>query len=379
MKKLLHRVWAEINTDALAGNLALIKSASPGKDIMAVVKANAYGHGVSIVVPELFRLGVRRFAVSNIEEALELRELLPAEAFTETEILIFGYCDEEWFGELLDAGLIQTVGSVGFATALSDFALSKGKRARVHIKANTGMTRIGVDSPEELEEIMALPGLSVEGVYTHFSSSDSLLPEDMAFTEEQERKLREIAAPAEKTGIPIYSQNSGGILYHGGLSGGIVRAGIILYGCKPNSAEEIPEGFRPVMTLKSRVCQIKKIPPGTPVSYGRTFVSQHDMTVAVIPTGYADGYSRALSNLGAVYINGKRCPIIGRVCMDQMIADVTGTGVCAGDIAVLYSDSIPEIMTDAVADKIGTIGYELLCAVGARVPRVRTGYSGTQN
>ncbi len=365
MKKLLHRVWAEIDLDALGRNLEQIRLLAPGKDVMAVVKANAYGHGVELVAPELFRKGVRRFAVSNIEEALTLRELLP-----KAEILIFGYCDEEWFGDLLEADLIQTAGSVDFARSLSDYAVRAGTRARIHIKVNTGMTRVGVDTPEEVERNLALPGLRAEGVYTHFASADSLLPEDMEYTLRQERLLRETAAAAERQGIPVYSQNSGGILYHRDFQGPIVRAGIILYGCMPNTAEKMPDGFTPVMTLKSQVCQLKSVPAGTTLSYGRTYTAQHDMTAAVIPAGYADGYPRALSNRGAVYINGSRCPICGRVCMDQMIVDVTGISVSVGDTAVLYSGAIPEITADAAADSAGTIGYELLCAVGARVPRV---------
>lgn len=365
MKKLYHRVWAEINLDALGKNLETIRACAPDRRVMAVVKANAYGHGVSIVAPELFRLGVRDFAVSNLEEALELRAILP-----NAEILIFGYCDEEWFGELLGANLIQTVGSVPFARALSAYAAARNAKARVHIKVNTGMARVGIDTAEELEQILALSGLKTEGIYTHFSSADSLLPEDVAYTDGQEQRLRETAEAARRAGIPIYSQNSGGILYHGDYTGEWVRSGIITYGCKPNTAEALPTGFTPILTLKSRVCQVKTLPEGTAVSYGRTYTTSRVTEAAVIPAGYADGYSRALSNRGAVYIHGERCPILGRVCMDQMIVDVTGKNVSVGDTAVLYSDTVPEIMTDAIADSLGTIGYELLCAVGARVPRV---------
>lgn len=362
MKKLLHRVWAEINLDALGQNLGTIRRLAPDRRVMAVVKANAYGHGVSIVAPELFRLGVRDFAVSNLEEALELRALLPS-----AEILIFGYSDAEWFGELLGGNFIQTVGSVPFAKELSDFAVSRRGRARVHIKADTGMARVGIGSGEELAEILSLPGLSAEGIYTHFSAADSLAPDDLTYTQKQQEKL---LALAEKSGLPYYSQNSGGILYHGGFGGKWVRSGIITYGCKPNIAEDVPDGFTPILTLKSRVCQVKELPAGTAVSYGRTYVTDRPVTAAVIPAGYADGYSRALSNRGAVYIGGERCPILGRVCMDQTVVDTTGKNVRVGDTAVLYSDTIPEIKTDAVADLLGTIGYELLCAVGARVPRV---------
>lgn len=365
MKKLLHRAWAEINLDALDANAEAIRAAAPGKTIMAVVKANAYGHGIRIAASELFRIGIKHFAVSCMSEALELREILP-----EAEILIFGYCDEEQFCELVAHNLIQTVGETGFAKSLSDYALENGVRIRVHIKANTGMTRIGIDTPEELSEILALPGLSAEGVYTHFSCADSTAPDDFEYTCGQQRQLNKIGEKAKKAGIPVYSQNSGGILYHSDFGGEIVRSGIITYGCMPNISEKLPIPLTPVMRLRARVCQLKDIPAGVPVSYGRTFVSEAPMRLAVIPIGYADGYSRALSGKGAVYVNGQRCPICGRICMDQTIVDVTGKNISVGDIAEIYSDSIPEIMVDNIADSLGTIGYELLCRVSARIPRI---------
>ncbi len=365
MKKLLHRVWAEINLDALEQNIANIRKYTGGKRIMAVVKANAYGHGVGLVAPELYRLGITCFSVSNIGEARELRELLP-----KADILVFGGCEAEWFSYITDLNLIQTVGDMEFARELSDWAVENNRKIRVHIKADTGMSRIGIETAEDAEKIMSLPALSVEGVYTHFACSDSLDESDTAFTDGQEQKLREIAAEAVRKGISVYSQNSGGILYHPDFKGEIVRSGIITYGCMPSTAEKLPFPLIPVMTLKSQVCQVKTIPAGRSVGYGRTYVTDKETEIAVIPVGYADGYSRRLSGIGAVYINGKRCPILGRVCMDQMMVDVTGTEVKTGDTAVLYSDTISEITVDTIADRIDTIGYELLCAVGARVPRV---------
>lgn len=365
MKKLLHRVWAEISLDALEQNIKNIKEYTCGKEIMAVVKANAYGHGVGLVAPELYRLGITRFSVSNIGEARELRDLLP-----EAEILVFGGCEAEWFGYITGLNLIQTVGDTDFAEELSAWAVKNNKTVRIHIKADTGMSRIGIETADEIDRIMSLPGLSAEGVYTHFACSDSLEPSDMEFTAEQEGMLRRIAYAAAEKNIPVYSQNSGGILYHPDFKGGIVRSGIITYGCMPSTSEKLPFPLTPVLTLKSQVCQVKKIPAGRSVGYGRTYVTENETEIAVIPVGYADGYSRRLSGVGAVYINGKRCPILGRVCMDQMMVDVTGAEVKTGDTAVLYSDAISEITVDAIADKIGTIGYELLCAVGARVPRI---------
>jgi len=365
MKKLLHRVWAEINLDSLDKNIDEIRKFAPDKELMAVVKANAYGHGVGLIAPELYSKGINRFCVSNIGEAKELREILP-----KAEILIFGSAEEEWFEDIVRLNLIQTVGNTDLSRALSCWADANGVKIRTHIKVDTGMSRIGIETAEEIEEIMSLTGLSVEGVYTHFASADSLNETDIAFTEEQENLLRKISEKAIEKNIPVYSQNSGGILYHPEYKGEIIRSGIITYGCMPNTAEKMPISLTPVLTLKSQVCQVKRIPAGRTVGYGRVYAAEKDMEIAVIPVGYADGYSRRLSEIGAVYINGNRCPIRGRVCMDQMMVDVTGTGVKSGDTAVLYSDTIPEITVDAIADKIGTIGYELLCAVGARVPRI---------
>ena len=365
MKKLLHRVWAEINLDSLDKNIDEIMKFAPNKEIMAVVKANAYGHGVGLIAPELYSKGIKRFCVSNIGEAKELREILP-----KAEILIFGSAEEEWFEDIVKLNLIQTIGDTELSRALSSWASVRNVKIRTHIKVDTGMSRIGVETAEEIEEIMSMSGLTVEGIYTHFASSDSLNDADICFTESQESLLREISKKAIEKNIPVYSQNSGGILYHPEYKGEIIRSGIITYGCMPNTAEKLPISLTPVLTLKSQVCQVKRIPAGRTIGYGRVYTVPKDTEIAVIPVGYADGYSRRLSEIGAVYINGVRCPIRGRVCMDQMMVDVTGADVKSGDTAVLYSDTIPEITVDAIADKIGTIGYELLCAVGARVPRI---------
>ncbi|MBQ8843048.1 MAG: alanine racemase, partial [Ruminiclostridium sp.] len=177
MKKLLHRVWAEINLDALGNNIREIKEYTKNKDIMAVVKANAYGHGVGLIAPELFRLGINKFCVSNMGEAKELRDLLP-----KADILIFGGNEEEWFSDIVNLNLIQTVGDTEFAKTLSDFAVKNNVTIRVHIKVDTGMSRIGIESKEELQEITALKGLKIEGVYTHFACSDSLCENEIVFT-----------------------------------------------------------------------------------------------------------------------------------------------------------------------------------------------------
>jgi len=365
MEKLLRRVWAEIDLDALDNNIRLIKQCAEGKPVMAVVKADAYGHCAEMVAAELWKEGVRSYAVSNVLEAIDLRRTLP-----EAQIVIFGYCDPEWQEDIIAGDLEQTAANVEHARMISGTGTAKGVKMKVHIKVNTGMNRVGIDTASELREIMDMPGLEVKGVYTHFSVADSADPSDIEYTRIQQRKLNEVAAGAKAAGIPVYSRNSGGILYHGDLGGDMVRSGIITYGCMPNTALAVPIGIRPVMRLRAAVCQLKTVPAGTAVSYGRTFVTSRETVLAVIPAGYADGYSRGLSNKGAVYINGHRAPIVGRVCMDQMMADVTGIPVKVGDAAELYSDTIDEIKVDNIADMLGTIGYELLCLVSKRVPRV---------
>lgn len=359
----LKRTWAEISLDALDSNIAQIKKLIGGKEIMAVVKANAYGHDDKTVCTELSRLGVNYFAVSNIWEAEDLRDILP-----NANIVVFGYTEEPYIDSIIKHDIIHTVGSVEYAKRLSDYALAKNAKIRVHIKVNTGMTRIGIDTEEEMDKILAMEGLKCEGAYTHFAVADSLDESDIEYTDRQESKLLSIA---KNKGLLIHSQNSGGILYHSDYEGDIVRAGVIMYGYMPNTACKVPMKLTPVMSVRSTVCQLKRVPAGTDVSYGRTYTANSEKLLAVIPVGYADGYSRQLSNNGFVGIRGKLAPICGRVCMDQIIVDVTDIeGVTVGDIAEIYSDKFPETTIDNIADKLGTIGYELVCNVGHRVPRV---------
>ena len=359
----LKRTWAEISLDALDSNIAQIKKLIGGKEIMAVVKANAYGHDDKTVCTELSRLGVNYFAVSNIWEAEDLRDILP-----NANIVVFGYTEEPYIDSIIKHDIIHTVGSVEYAKRLSDYALAKNAKIRVHIKVNTGMTRIGIDTEEEMDKILAMEGLKCEGAYTHFAVADSLDESDIEYTDRQESKLLSIA---KNKGLLIHSQNSGGILYHSDYEGDIVRAGVIMYGYMPNTACEVPMKLTPVMSVRSTVCQLKRVPAGTDVSYGRTYTAHSEKLLAVIPVGYADGYSRQLSNNGFVGIRGKLAPICGRVCMDQIIVDATDIeGVTVGDIAEIYSDKFPETTIDNIADKLGTIGYELVCNVGHRVPRV---------
>ena len=363
MKKFLKRAWAEIDLDALEHNFNEIKKLSKGKEILAVVKANAYGHDDKAVCLKLQELGVKYFGVSNLWEGEKLRQ-----HGIKGTILSFGYTDEDYFDELLEYDITQTTGSVQYAKELSDYALSKGIKLPVHIKINTGMTRVGIDSEEELLSVLALPGLDCKAAYTHFAVSDSLDKDDIQYTKKQQEKLLSIA---KGKGLLLHSQNSGGIVYHPDFEGDIVRAGVIMYGHSPNYPLEVPFEMKSVMTVKSIVSQLKTIPAGTQISYGRTFTADKEMTVAVIPIGYADGYFRDFSSKGQMLINGVLCPVVGRVCMDQTIVDVSAvTDIKTGDTVYVYSDKCEQTGIDYNASLIGTIGYELTCAVALRIPRV---------
>lgn len=363
MNRFLKRAWAEIDLDALEHNYNEIKKLAKGKDILAVVKANAYGHDDKAVCLKLQELGVKYYGVSNLWEGEKLRQ----HGITGT-ILTFGYTDEDYFDELLEYGITQTAGSVQYAKQLSDYAVSKGVKLPVHIKVNTGMTRVGIDSQQEMLDILAMPGLDCKAAYTHFAAADSLDPSDVEYTDRQQEKLMKIA---KDKGLLIHSQNSGGIIYHGDFCGDIVRAGVILYGHYPNYPLEVPFDMKSVMTVKSVVSQLKTIPAGTQISYGRTYTAEKEMTVAVIPIGYADGYFRDFSSKGKMLINGVLCNVVGRVCMDQTIVDVSNVpDIKTGDIVYVYSDKCRETSVDYNASLIDTIGYELTCAVALRIPRV---------
>lgn len=362
MEKLLRRTWAEIDLSALEYNYNNIKSYAGGKEVIAVVKADAYGHDDRSIGRKLGKLGVRRFAVSNIWEGIKLRC-----SGIDGEIIIFGYTDEDFFDELVKYSLTQTAGSVEYAQRLSTYALKNKLRLPVHIKVNTGMNRVGIDTREELERIMSLGGLDFIAAYTHFSVADSLDDGDISYTDAQQEKLLSVT---EGKGLMLHSQNSAGIAYHKCFKADAVRAGIVLYGLLPNYPLKVPFDIKNVMTLKSRVQQLKKLSVGAEVSYGRTFRAEHEITAAVVPIGYADGYFRAFSSKGKMLINGKLCPVLGRVCMDQTIVDVTDADVSVGDEVIVYGGQREQTTADHNAALIGTIGYELTCAVSCRVPRV---------
>ncbi len=361
MNTYLKRTWAEINLDNLIFNYNNIKAFSNGKEIIAVVKANAYGHGDITISRELMQLGVRYFAVSNIWEAKRLRN-----ADIKGDILIFSYTDLTDIKN--DSNFIFTVGNVDYAKQLNELAWSLNRQIRVHIKIDSGMSRVGVSSKKELEEIMALEWLKCEGAYTHFAVADSKNTDDIEFTEKQQKRFLNIAG---ESGLHLHSQNSGGITLYSDFIGDFIRPGIILYGQKPSSNIELPIKIKPVLKLKSIISQIKIYNGGEFVSYGRKYEIKKKSKIAVIPVGYADGYPRFLTNKGVVLINGQTAPVVGTICMDLMMVNISHIdNAKVGDEVSLYSDESIKTSLDTIADEIGTISYELLCDIGMRVPRV---------
>ena len=373
--ELLKRVRAEINLDAAEKNLTALRTILGNSKPACVVKADGYGHGDSEIMELYQSMGVDFFCVSNIDEALRLRK-----AGCSGDILILSWSEPE-FSRLLSENNI--IGSVISLKNAREISANASEPVRVHIKLDTGMSRVGIsaDDPEkcaaEIAEIASLPNIRAEGVFTHLASADSLNEEDIRFTAEQKEKFFSAADSAEKLGVKFIHRhclNSAGAIFHSDSRSTLARLGIVLYGLKPDYSLDMPVKLFPVMELKSVVSQIKTIHKGDTVSYGRTYTADGDRVIATIPCGYADGYPRLLSGRNEVLINGMRVKGAGRVCMDQMMADITGLeGISEGDEVTLIGTSGNETITaDDLANIYGTIGYEVICGISRRVPRVYT-------
>ncbi len=352
------RVYAEVDLGAIRHNLNLIKE-KIGKKLLVVIKANAYGHGAGRVAQATKDIA-DYFAVATIEEAISLRE-----DNIKNPILILGYVSPEYFPELVKYDIEQTVFDYESAVLL---AAAGGK---AHIAIDTGMGRIGfVPNEESLETIKAiynLEGIKIEGIFTHFATADE---KDKSFSNEQARIFNEFCNKLESEGVHIplkHASNSAAIIDLPQYSMDMVRSGIISYGLKP-SYDVGDMKLIPALKLKSHVVHVKNVPKGTPISYGRTYVTDSEKIIATIPVGYADGYPRAMSNKGRVMINGCFAPIVGRVCMDQFMVDVTNVpNVRTGDSVSLIDEFIP---ANEIADIEGTINYEIVCKISDRVPRI---------
>lgn len=370
----LKRAWAEVHLDRLKANAENYKKyLKAGTELMCVVKADCYGHG-SVVCSKYLQeeLSVKNFAVSNLNEAIELRE-----GGIDGEILILGYTPPECAGLLSEYGIIQAVIEYDYAAALSDFARSP---VRCHIKLDTGMSRIGLrfetasDYADEIIRISELPNIKTEGIFTHLCVADSETDENREYTKKQISLIKSVRAELLSRDFSLshchFLNTAGGIFCSDGASS-LARLGIILYGLTPNASLALPFEPAPVMELKAVVSQVKTVEKGTFVGYGRTFEATRTTKIATVSAGYADGVPRLLSNRGEVLVKGRRAKIIGRVCMDQFMTDVTGIDVKPGDTVTIFGTSGKERITaDDIAAICGTIGYEIVCGITKRVPRI---------
>ena len=377
--KLLKRTWAEIDLDALCENYQNIKLRAAERGITAVVKADAYGHGAAEIAPTLQSLGCESFAVSNIEEAVRLRDY-----GIKRPILILGYTPPEYADILAKNDITQAVFSYRYAEKLNCAALQKGVSVKCHIKVDTGMGRIGFDcrtdggiesSLPEIAALKDLTGLEINGIFMHFSVADSPEHSDEEFCDSQYEKFSKTVSALKERGMDfkyVHCCNSAAMCLQEPARGNFVRPGNILYGLRPSTDISVGFELKPVMSLKSVVSMVKTIECGDYVSYGRTFRADKKMTVATVAIGYADGYPRGLSNKGRVIINGQYAPIIGRICMDQLVVDVSGiTDVSEGDtVTLMGADGNASITADEIAEICSTINYEIVCGISQRVPRV---------
>lgn len=379
----LKRTWAEVSLDNITHNYREIRSyIRPGCRIMAIVKADAYGHGANVVAKELDAAGADYFGVSNIEEATQLRH-----AGIEKPILILGFTPAESAGELIRQRLTQTVFNADYAKALSDAAIKAGGRITAHIKVDTGMGRIGFlhngqggdTGLKEILDAAKLRGLLFEGVFTHFSVSDE---PDNVFTRLQFERFTDAVEKLRRSGLNFeicHCCNSAGLLNDPDMQLDMVRPGIILYGLTPAAGMPLPISLKPAMTLKTVVSQVKTLEANLPVSYGMIYHTHKNTVVATLPVGYADGFMRILSNRADVLVNGHRARVVGRVCMDQCMADVSSIpGVAAGDtVTLIGADGSEAVTMEEFAANMGTVNYEVICLIGKRVPRVF--YRGGEN
>lgn len=369
----MERTWAEIDLDALKSNIQNIrKITDPKAKIMAVVKADAYGHGYLECCHTLLEGGADCFAVATVSEAKQLRR-----KGIDVPVLILGITFPEDAEEIVKNDIMTNVSSLEYAKCLSDAAKSLQKPVKIHIKVDTGMSRLGLltgnyeeETVEEILAISKLPFIEIDGLFSHFACADE---ENREYTELQFKKFTSLIDKLSKKGIEIpckHIANSAAIMMYPEMHLDMVRAGVVLYGCYPS--EEVDKeklSIKPVMTLKSRITHIKEVEAGTGVSYGKTYITDRKTKVATVPVGYADGYLRCLSHKAKIEIGGQLCDVIGRICMDQCMIDVTNVNnINVGDEVILFGNG--KISADDIAKSMDTINYEVLCLVSKRIPRI---------
>ena len=373
MNNYTKRSWAEVDLDALKNNIRNIKNYVGEKTkVLVIVKADAYGHGSVECAKALISNGADYLGVAFIDEAEELRN-----AGIDSPILILGYTSKQDVKRVVEGDITPTIFSHDLAKEFSDAAVKTGKTVKIHIKIDSGMNRVGFScdekSVEEIAKISNLPGIEIEGIFTHLSCADT---ENRDYTDAQIEKFMWIIEKLEKQGVKIpvkHACNSAGIVQYPEYHFDMVRSGIITYGMGPSDEVDIsPLKLKPAMTFKSIVARVFTIAAGEKVSYGGTFSPDKDMKAAVVTTGYADGYSRLLSDKATVMVNGQPAKVVGRICMDQCIIDVTNVNNIKVEDEVVIAGGQPDCPTsfDFLAGLCGTINYELICLVGKRVPRI---------
>jgi alanine racemase len=364
-------VWVEVDLSRIAHNMSEIRRlVKEPCELMAVVKADGYGHGALAVAHTVLGAGASRLAVAIPEEGIALRE-----GGISAPILVLGSILPGQAEGVVRHLLTATVFDLALARALSAEAARQGKNVPVHLKVDTGMGRIGLfpdDIVPFINQVMRLPHLVIEGVYTHFATADAA---DKTYARQQLELFEEVLKKIKDAGISIplrHAANSAAILNLPESHLDMVRPGIILYGINPLGEKPPSINLEPALSWKAKIVYVKQVPGGTCISYGRTHITQGSACIATLPLGYADGLSRALSNRGEVLIRGQRAPIVGRVCMDQCMVDISRIeGMQIGDEAVLIGSQGKErLSAEEMARIIGTIGYEIVCNIGQRVPRV---------
>jgi alanine racemase len=372
MENSIRPVWAEVDLGCIEHNVKQIKSLCENKKIYGVVKADAYGHGALDIVQVLLKSGVTDLAVALITEALEI-----IKSGINVPILILGFTPLTFAEDILNNNIEQTVYDLEYAKKLSEIAKEKNKTAKIHIAVDTGMGRIGLlpneKGMEAVRQISKLPNINIEGIFTHFSTADEA---DKTYSIEQLAKFNKFVNDLENEGIKFnikHASNSAGIMDLPEAHFNAVRPGIIMYGYYPSN-EVIKErlDLKPALTLKTSVVHVKTLPKDMYISYGRKYKTDKERVIATLPIGYADGYTRALSNKGKVIVNGKLASIVGSVCMDQCMIDVTDVGtVKVGDEVILLGEhGNTRFNADDLAELLDTINYEIICMIGRRVPRV---------
>lgn len=364
-------LWAEVDLSAIKHNVKEARrTVGEQVKVMAVVKANAYGHGAEWVAKAACEAGACCLGVALPEEGVRLRK-----AGIEQPILILAESSCDFIPQALENGLIATVFSIKSAKALSDEAGKRGKIAKVHVKVDTGMNRVGLqpeNTPSFIREIKGYPGIDVEGIFTHFSEADDPQSD---YTNYQLKRFKALIGELERDGIcpPVkHAANSAAVYLHPDSYFDMVRIGISMYGLHPSEATKGLVNLKPALSLKAKLSFVKDLACGEGVSYNRTYRATCDTKIGTVPAGYGDGYSRLLSNKAQVLIGGRRYPAVGNICMDQFMVDIgPDSAVKADDEVVLIGrQGNEEVSADDIAAILGTINYEVVCMINTRVPRV---------